>query len=130
MFEIICQANRTTDWTIAIKTASGGYLQLAATDVVRVKVSRAGTTILDLDSVAASSNGSSVTVDELGDGSTTYASVTLRLAQGDTASLQGTYDVEVAVVDDSETTPADAIKTAERGVLHIVPSGDGDVGKT
>lgn len=129
-FEVKAYANRTFDFTIALKTKSGGYLQLQAGDVVRVKIGRVGTVELDLDSVAATSNGSLVTVDELGDGSATHASVTVRLAQGDLTGMQGSYDVEALVVDDSETNPADAIKAAEYGCLHVLPSMDGDVGKT
>lgn len=130
-FEVMADANRTVDFTVPIKTASAGFLILGATDVVRVKVSRSGTTILDLDSEAASANDSSVTVDQLGDGSETHASVTVRFAQADLASLQGAYSCEVAIVDDSETAPADAFKTAERGILHVrAPSPDGDIGKT
>jgi len=66
-----------------------------------------------------------VTVDTLNP-----ASVTVRLAQGDTSDMEGAYDAEVLVVDDSETAPADAIKAAEYGVLHVYPSQSGDVGKT
>ena len=106
-------------------------MQLAATDVVRCKIIRSGTVALDLDSVAATSNGSGVTIDEVGDGSATHCSVTVRLAQGDTSGLQGIYDVIVGVVDDSETAPADAFKVAERGVLAVsTPAITGDVGKT
>ena len=112
-FEVKAYANRTVDFTVTLKTNSGGYLQLQAGDVVRVKIGRVGTVGLDLDSAAASANGSSVTVAQLGDGSATHASVTVRLAQGDLNGMQGTYDVEALVVDDSETTPADSIKAAE-----------------
>ena len=123
-------AGRTLDLTVTIKTDSGGYLQLAADDVVRVKVGRAGAAAIDLDSVAATANGSVVTVDEVGDGSATHASVTVRLAQGDLSGMQGAYSMEVLVVDNSETAPADAIKAAEIGVLNVLPTQDGDVGLT
>jgi hypothetical protein len=130
-FKVKAYANRTVDFTVTLKTNSGDYLQLQSGDVVRVKVGRVGTVELDLDSAAASANGSSVTVDQLGDGSATHASVTVRLAQGDTNGMRGAYDCEVLVVDDSETSPADAIKAAEIGVIHVLgPLQDGDVGKT
>jgi len=129
-FESKAYAGRTLDLTVTIKTDSGGYLQLAADDVVRVKIGRVGAVALDLDSVAATANGSVVTVDEVGDGSATHATVTVRLAQGDLTGLRGTYSMEILVVDNSETAPADAVKAAEIGVLHIIPTQDGDVGLT
>ena len=129
-FEIKAYANRTVDFTVTLKTNSGGYLQLQASDVVRVKVGRVGTVELDLDSAAASANGSSVTVDEVGDGSATHASVTVRLAQGDLDGMQGTYDISVSVCDDSETSPVNAIKCAEVGVLSVIPTMNGDIGLT
>jgi len=129
-FEVKAYANRTVDFTVTLKTNSEGYLQLQAGDVVRVKVGRAGTVELDLDSVAATMNGSVVTVDEVGDGSATHASVTVRLAQGDLDGMSGLYSVEVLVVDDSEVSPADAIKACEYGCLGVLPSMNGDVGKT
>ncbi len=126
-FELKCHANRTQDFTIALFENDGSTaLVLAGTDVVRVKVGRAGDTPeLDLDSVAATANGSLITIDTLNP-----ASVTLRLGQGDTTGLKGIYDVEVLVVDDSETAPADAIKAAEYGSLSVIVSQAGDVGKT
>ena len=101
-------------------------MTLAATDIVRVKVGQAGDTpLLDIDSVGPTANGSVVTIDTL-----SPASVTLRLAQGDTASLNGLYDIEVNVVDDSETDPDNAIKAAEYGALSVLYSQAGDIGKT
>jgi len=128
-FEITAYANRTTDHTVTIKTATGGYVQLEATDVVRFKAGRGGAVVLDLDQTATA-NGSKVTVDQVGNGSSVHASVTVRLAQGDTSALTGIYDAEVLVVDDSETAPANAVKVASYGVLGVVSSLDGDVGLT
>ena len=51
-FQIKAYDNRTVDFTVTIKTDAGGYLQLTVTDVVRVKIGRAGTVELDLDSAA------------------------------------------------------------------------------
>lgn len=130
-FEVVAEAGRTVDFTVQIKEDDGTYLQLAATDHVRCKIGRGtGTPTLDLDSVAATANGSVVTIDQRGDGSTTHCSVTVRLAQGDTSSLWGAYTCEVAVIDDSETAPADAIKSAETGAVHFTRTMAGDVGKT
>jgi len=125
-FEACVDAGRTVDFTVPIYESDGSTaIVLAATDVVRVKIGRRETVSLDLDSVAATENGSVVTVDE-----TNPASVTVRLAQADTIGLDGAYDCEVSVVDDSEESPADAIKCAEKGVIHFLPSMSGDVGKT
>ena len=126
-FEIKCHANRTQDFTIALFENDGSTaLTLEATDVVRVKVGQSGATpAIDIDSILATANGSVVTIDTL-----SPASVTLRLAQGDTTSLSGLYDIEVNVVDDSEDAPEDAIKAAEYGALTVVASQLGDTGKT
>ena len=129
-FEINVQARGTHDFTVPITTASGGFLQLGASDVVRCKVQRGSTEVLDIDSETATANGSLVTIDELGDGSATNASVTVRFAQEDLTALAGGYTVIIGVVDDSETAPADAFKVAEAGLLTVsVPAVTGDVGK-
>jgi hypothetical protein len=126
-FEVHAYAGRTVDFTVPIFEDDGSTaIVLAASDVVRCKVGRGtATPDLDIDSVAALSGGSLVTVDTLDP-----ASVTVRLAQADTLSLSGIYDVEVSVVDDSETAPADAIKAAEKGSIGFSPAPAGDIGKT
>lgn len=132
MFNVVAYAGRTKDFTVLIKTASGGYLQLAATDTVRLKVGRGSQTTptLDILSGTATANGSSVTIDQRGDGSATHCQVTVRLAQGDTSSLLGEYQAEVLVVDDSETAPADAVKAAEYGLINVIASMAGNVDLT
>ena len=128
-FEIRAAAGRTQDFTVTLKTASAGYLQLASSDKVRFKMGRAcGTPTLDILSGTATSNSSAVTIDERGDGEETHCSVTVRLAQADTTDLRGVYDAEISVVDDSETAPADAIKVAEKGTVCIEPSLGGSLG--
>lgn len=126
-FEVRSPAGRTVDFTVPIFEANGTTaIVLTNTDVVRCKVGRGtATPDLDIDSVGALSGGSVVTIDTLDP-----ASVTVRLAQADTLSLSGIYDVEVSVVDDSETAPADAIKAAEKGSIGFSPAPGGDVGKT
>ena len=80
-FEHTVEAGRTQDVTVTIKTASGGYAQIAATDEVRCKVGTGtGTPDLDLTSEAATANGSRVTIAQRGDGSAVHCSVTVRLA--------------------------------------------------
>ncbi|MBD3405249.1 MAG: hypothetical protein GF411_03820, partial [Candidatus Lokiarchaeota archaeon] len=100
-FLLTANENRTKDYTVSIKSASGGYTQLESTDVVRVKIHRAGTTVLDLGG-DATSNGSFSQISNVGDGSSVHAQASLRLAQGDLNGMKGMYDVEIAVVDDSD----------------------------
>lgn len=120
-FVLKAHADRTQDFTITLLQNDKSILVLAAADVIRVKIGKAGDTPeLDLDSVDPTASGSSVVIDTLDP-----ASTTLRLAQGDIADLKGTYDIEINVVDDSETLPADAIKTVGVGVLHIIVSQGG-----
>lgn len=124
-FEIIAKANRTGDYTISLYESDGTTaIVLADTDAVRIKISRAGTVALDIESTNDTANSSGITID-----TTDPAVCTLRLAQGDLSGMQSAYDVEVLVVDDSETAPADAIKEAETGVLHVIPTAGGDIDK-
>jgi hypothetical protein len=126
-FLMVTYRNRTRDFDVQVKSPSGGYVVLAADDVVRIKIHRNGTIVLDLDNVATG-NGSYSQVTTQGDGASAHAQATLRLAQGDVQTLKGTYEVEVAVVDNSETSPADAIKSCETGVLEVVETPGGDIG--
>ena len=124
-FEVVSHAGRTVDFTVPLYEADGTTsVTLDTTDVVRVQVSRAGTEVLGLNSTNDTAHSSGITID-----SRNPASCTVRFAQGDLSGLQGAYDVEVLVVDDSETAPTDAAKLAEMGVLHVIPTGDGDVDK-
>lgn len=124
-FLITAHRNRTRDYTIDLfEPDRTTPVLLAATDVVRVKIGR-GTSIpsLDLDSVAATANGSVVAF------TTGTNDVTLRLAQADLLAMTaGVYDVEVAVVDDSETAPANAVKHVEWGCLSLQDTMAGDIG--
>ncbi len=123
--------NRTSDDVVSLFETDGTTsITLAATDVVRFKIYRRDqeTPLLDLDSVAASGNDSSITVDETGPSPT--ASVTLRIAQADALLLDpGIYRGEISVVDDSETAPVDAVKHAEDGIVFVSATGGGDIGK-
>ena len=127
MFLIVAKAGRTEDFTIEIKSPSGGYIQLADDDVVRIKLGRLGTVALDLDQ-SATAAGSLVTKSVLGNGSSAHAAVVLRLAQGDTSSFVGSYEAEVSVVDNSEIAPADAIKPVDSGHVEFTPQQSGDIG--
>lgn len=126
-FEQLAYKTRTQDFSISLYEADGTTgVGLESGDRVRVKIGRgdAATPTLDLVSGTATANGSKVTVNSL----VSPAAITLRLAQGDLALMRlGPYDVNVLVVDDSETAPADAIKHAQYGVLHVVGSLGGNV---
>ena len=129
-FQVTFRKGRTSDDTVTLYESDGTTsITLAGSDVVRFKAYKrdAATPVLDIDSAADSANSSGITVDETGPDP--VASVTLRVAQGDTSSLDpGVYRAEIDVVDDSETAPADAIKHAESGICVILGSGGGDVG--
>ncbi len=126
-FEIAVPKNRTADTSIRIYERDGiTPIVLAAEDVVRFKVYRRDQTtpLLDLDSATATPNGSGIQIDSLDP-----AVVTLRIAQEDTSGLDpGVYDAEICVVDDSESSPANAIKQAESGIVMLLGSGAGEAG--
>lgn len=130
--EKICYAGRTEDFTWAMYDKDGEAVAIAADDVVRFKLAAtAGATpALDIDSVAPTAVGSVVTIDELGEAGVTPASGTVRLAQGDTSGLTARKytGCELALVDNSETAPADAIKVFGRGTIDLKASPGGDVG--
>lgn len=116
---------RTSYDTITLFESDGTTgVALAATDVVRFKMyGRDGSTpYLDIDSAADSANGSGITVDQLA----SAAVATLKIAQGDTASLvPGVYRAEIIVVDDSDS---DFALHVESGVVYLLSSGGGDIG--
>ena len=123
---------RTEDVEFFLYDADDSPLGLAVSDVVRFKLgtSEVATPALDLDSVAATTNGSVVTVNTIGSAGVTPAKVTVRFAQADTATLSGKYYGELDVVDDSETSPANAIKPAGQGTITFAGSMGGDIGLT
>jgi hypothetical protein len=88
-------------------------------DVFRVKVFRGGdqdTPVLDIDSVAATPNGSVCSAANPSN---------VRLDQEDLRFDLGIYEVEVTIVDDSDD---DAIKHAEMGVFSLSGTPEGDIG--
>lgn len=131
-FLMTAYKGRTQDFTVNLYEADGETsITMEATDEVRCKIYRrdAATPVLDLDSVGATASGSVVTIVALG--ASPVASVTVRIAQGDTSGLEpGVWSAEIDVVDDSETAPANAIKHVESGTFHLLGSGGGDVGLT
>lgn len=116
---------RTRKYRVELFEADGVTpVQLEAGDVVRIKVGANGETpVLDLSSLGPTDNHSAVTFTPGGN------VVMLTLAQKDVADLGvGAWDVEIAVVDESETQPPDAIKHAESGSLFVHPVPGGEIG--
>ena len=116
---------RTADYAIELFESDGTTdFPIQLTDNIRIKIGRGSDEpVLDLDSADPTPNGSAVAF------SVGTNDVTLRLAQLDTAGLEpGAYDLEIAVVDASETAPADAIKHVQDGVLFLHPAMGGSVG--
>lgn len=134
MFEIFVHRGATVDWRGNLYESDGTTpIVLASTDKVRVKVGRGDQATPDLDILSGTptSNSSSVTINNVGVAGTTAAQYTLRLAQADTALLTApVYEGLVAVVDDSETAPADAFIGVEYFVLHVLPALAGSKGLT
>ena len=111
---IVTYKKRAGCETITITDNAGNNVALAATDQIRLKIGRAGEApILDLSSNAPSSNGSTVAKAN---------PCAVRLDQEDLDFSPGVYDVEVSVVDDSDS---DAIKHANKGsfILHNTQLG-------
>jgi hypothetical protein len=124
-FHLHAYLGRTRDFTGTLYEADGTTeLALAQDDVVRIKIGTNGDTPdLDLSNINETDNGSVVSGITAGQGD-----YTLRLAQGDlTAIGLGDFDVEINVVDESETAPPNAIKHAEYGVLTVHPTMGGSV---
>lgn len=109
---------RVADFTITLLDTDGTESTISAGDVVRIKIGRTGDTpILDLDSAANSSNGSSV-------GS--INPIELHIDQVDMALFSpGLYDLEIAIVDSSV---GNKIVNVEMGVFLVLDSPDGDIG--
>ena len=113
---LVADRSRFNQWSITIGEADGDDATIAANDVVRVKIGRAGDTpLLEVESDAATANGSQ----------TTAANPTvLSIEAEDLAFAAGVYDVEVSIWDTSE----ERIKKAERGVFVLRDSMGGEVG--
>lgn len=109
---------RTANFTVTLFDADGTESVISTGDQVRVKIGNTGgTPILDLDSIAASSNGSTVT---------RLNPVDLHIDQADLALFSpGIYDIEIALVDSSA---GDKILNIETGTFVVLRSQGGDIG--
>jgi len=101
---------RTRDFTLTVRNVDGDIVPFSSGDVMRLKIGRVGSIpLLDLDSAAVSSNGSSIQASNPS---------SVSLAQEDLDLLEaGIYTVEVGIVDDSDS---DKFKHAETGVFSLI----------
>ena len=117
---ILGHKNRKLIRDITIKDSAGATVTPGANDVVRIKVGRVRQVpILDLDSAAASANGSTVTKNSPSAGINR-----VQIHQNDTNLLApGIYTFEVSLVDNAD---GQAIKHVDSQILVIrgVPLGD------
>lgn len=130
-FEIVCTQDRTVSETITLYQEDGSTgIALAADDVVRFKMGRrtGSTPTLDLDTIAATANGSKCDVSSYD----SPAMVTVTLAQDDlTSMMPGIYDAQVVVVDNSVVSPfVDPAYVASNGIVSVLPGLGGDKGLT
>jgi len=120
----------TVDLTLVQGDGSTGT-SIATGDIVRAKLYRRDDQVPDLDirSGSATANGSVIThLTAIPTPVDTSAQVRIKFAQGDTDGLlPGAYTLEVFVVDDSETSPADAALGGAIGTLHLLSSAGGDI---
>lgn len=107
---------------IVIKDADGETVAPGVNDVVRVKVGRIRQTpILDLDSAAASSNGSTISKNTPSAGSNRVS-----IVQADMDLLSpGVYSFEVSLADNADSQ---AIKHVDNQILVVQGTQLGDVG--
>lgn len=118
---ILAQKKRKLIRDIVIKDVNDATVVPGTHDVVRVKIGRQGSVpVLDLDSAAASANGSTVTKNYGGSSGTNRVQIT----QADMDMFQpGVYTLEVSMVDNADSQ---AIKHVDSQVFVVqgVPLGD------
>ena len=114
---VVADRRRKSTHVITIGEADGDDVSVAANDVVRIKIGRAGdlTPLLDVESGTATDNGSICTA----------ANPTeLTLFGEDLIFPTGIYDIEVSIVD---TSDANKMKKAERGIFVLRESVGGEI---
>jgi hypothetical protein len=131
-FEIVAYQNRTIDFSAELFEADGVTgVVLQDADTVRFKLSYGtGAPLLELSTDGPNTNDSSVTVNDLGGNPEgAPAKVTIRMAQVDlkTVVWPGTFDAEISVVDATETSPFDAIKSVQLGIVHVLRTPGGTI---
>ena len=113
--DIVADRLRHNQFVITIGDALGDDADVTASDVVRFKVGRLGDTpLLEVESDAATSNGSTITAAN---------PTTLNIEGADVSFPAGVYECEVTIWDTSESR----IKKAERGIFQLRDSMGGDI---
>ena len=124
-FQITVARGRSVDYSgVLYESDESTAVTPASGSKVRFKAGRrnGATPALDIDSVAATANGSVMTLD------VDTGAYTLKIDQNDTRDLvPGVYEAEIALVDVGD---GNRIKTAEFGTLQILESLDGDLSIT
>lgn len=117
---ILAQKKRKLIRDIVIKDSAGATVTPGANDVVRIKIGKVRQVpTLDLDSAAASANGSTIVKG---------ASNRVSIAQADMDLLQpGIYSFEVSLVDNADSQ---AIKFVDNQIMVVQATQLGDVGLT
>lgn len=113
---ITADRNRKTVFEVRIGESDGDDVTLATGDKVRVKIGRGKSTpVLEFSSSTAASSGSTCTAAN---------PTTITLEAGDVTFKAGIYDIEVVVIDASESN---APKKCEMGVFVLRESMGGVV---
>ena len=124
MSVILGQKNRKLTRDITIQDADGATVAPGVNDVVRIKIGRRrDPPILDLDSAAASANGSTVSKNTP---STGVNRVEIR-QEDMNLLLPGIYTFEVSIVDNAD---AQAIKHVDFQIMIVQAPQLGDIGMT
>lgn len=130
--EVEAVAGRTEDFEWSAYEGDGRTpVEFASDDKVRFKLGDSesdNAPTLDLVSGTPTLAGSSVSITSLGSAGSSPATGRVRLAQGDTTTLTGKKYWELLLVDNSETSPADACKVICRGTMLFRGSQGGSVG--
>ena len=114
--DLVADRLRFNQWTITIGEADGDDASVAANDIVRAKIGRLGDTpLLEVESDAATANGSTITAAN---------PTTLSIKKADMDIHAGIYEIEVSIYDTSEGQ----IKKAERGIFQVRDSMLGEAG--
>ena len=115
---ITAYRKRTCTFQVTANDADGTATTFL-NDVMRIKIGRDGSApLLDLDSVVASANGSTVSAAN---------PTTVRLDQDDLDITPGILEFEVGIVDDQDS---DAFKHVEKGSIALHPTQTGDIATT
>jgi len=115
---LIARRSRDCSWTITVYQTDDTLYRYVASDNIRVKIGREGSVpVLDFSSSAPSVNGSTVSA-------ANPCTVDVRAADFDRLD-RGIYEMEVAVVDDSDN---DKVKHAQSHILTVLDTQTGAAG--